>query len=545
MTLNTWAHRATIGGVETVVTEIHSAHGTAQPVGTCSLTIPLPLPAQVTDGASVVVELVKNGVDLAAPIFSGTFRALSENVSIDGNLATISCEGNGYRLAYALEKDIVYAGGARRSPQTLFSSSKHIGTQSVAWYDHPAPTASTYTITDTPVVDSNFVWMAGQLHGTNSYDTDIGDLKITDWSRIEVWQAGEKIGYGNFPESSENWSGMDDYTDPDNWTAFEMFISCPIVAADGALTFKFVSGTKPGSTDRDEYEVDDVTWQTAGDVPIRALVRALCQRGGFGGTKRYIVHEVTDLDSHIVQLGGNGWVDAGQIRLTAADAPGDWITRVGGLFGFAGFDSPDGIWRFSPMRGRASDAAVVTFTEGLDCFTVSRSDDPSRLVNVVRIEGASGTKPNGKPFAYASETAPADIVAHPLIPNPPGKSYLRMSDALLISNARCADVREIQEANHAAATAELSWTCEPVSINPARVVKLTAPTVGFDDKLFLTSIAIDVDGSGYQASLTGWTGVDTLFGEIDDPDETELFDDWTDPRPTDEWQAYRPRGGVA
>lgn len=542
--VQTWTHRVTVGGVETTVLSLHTSHGTSQMVGTCDLSLAMPLPAQVIDGAAVVVTLIRDGVTLAAPIFSGDFRAPSENVSTSGRIATLHCEGHGYRMTYALEKDVSFAGGARRAPQTLFSTARHIGNQTVAWYDHPAPNASTYSITDTPLVDSTFVWMAGRLHGTNSYDVSVGDLKTTNWSRIEVWQAGVRIGYANLPVDNEDWSGMPDYTDPANWNDFELFIACPIVAANGDLTFKFVSGRKPGTSDLDEYEVDDVTWQTASDLPIRGLVRALAKRQGFGGTKRYIVHEVTDRDGTIVQLGGNGYVDAGQIRLVKSDSPGSWITKVGALFGFVGFDGPDGIWRFSPLRGKATDPAVASFTEGVDCFAVSRSDDPARLVNVVRIEGASGADPSGKQFAYSSQTLAVDVVPNALIPTPPGKAFLRVSDTLLTSHDLCVDVREIQEANHAAGAASLSWDCVPFSINPGRVVHLSAPSVGFNDKLFLTDISIDVDSSGYRAKLTGWTGVDTVFGEIDDPDETEEFDPPTDPRPSNEWSAFSPKGGV-
>src|SRR4029079_13814976 len=112
--------------------------GTKQPVGTCSLTLPLPLPPQVQDGAAVVVEFQQDGSWWADPVFSGTFRNPALNLTTQGATATLTCEGSLYRMTYPLEQDIAYAGGAKSAPVALSLGAAgtylHLGTQVITWY---------------------------------------------------------------------------------------------------------------------------------------------------------------------------------------------------------------------------------------------------------------------------------------------------------------------------------------------------------------------------------------------------------------------------
>ena len=543
--MTAWALRVTFDGTEVAALEAHTSHGVDQFVGSATISLTLPLPAAVVNGAAVVIDALADGVELSQPLFSGIYRALDRNLSVNGNIATLKCEGHGYRATYSLEKDVVFAGGARTTPGTLLAGPTHVGDDTITWYADDIPDSMTVSVDVTPGADSTFVWVAGKVHGSNSYDTDIGDKKITSWSRIEVWQDGAILGFAHLPVSSEQWADELDYTDINNWDDFEVFIACDIVLADGDVTFKFVSGRKPGSTARDEYEVRDVTWQTAGDLPVRAIVRGLMRRCGFDGTPPMSVYQVTELGGNLIRLGGNGLVDAGQVRIDRNDTPKAFIERLGQLFGYRGFDCPDGRWRFVPIRGEPPDANIAaTFVEGTSLRNASRSDDPGRLANVIRVEGASGSDQDGKAFAFASQTADVDIPTYDEIPDPPGIAFKRYADTILTSDELCDIVREIQEANNDKSAVTITWETWPRAINPGRVVEVTADTIGFDGRLFLTSIRHDLTPSGFTATLTGWAGAATPFSETEDPDEAEVDALPSDPRPAAEWTPYRLLAGV-
>src|SRR5207237_5996087 len=121
-----------------------------------------------------------------------------------------------------------------------------------------------------PTTDSNFLWIAGRLHGTNDYDASVGSKTIKDHSKVVVLQGGVELGRAFFPVSSANWSSMNDYTNDSCWSDFSIFVACDpgITAAGGNVTIRFHSGRKPGSTDYDEYEVKAVTYQTAGKTSV-------------------------------------------------------------------------------------------------------------------------------------------------------------------------------------------------------------------------------------------------------------------------------------
>lgn len=543
--VHAWTRSVLIAGIETPCLRVTTSHAVAQPVGTCSIEIPLPLPAHVVPGSSIQVTVSMDGVPLAKPLFTGTFRDPDKNYSTSGAIATLLCEGPNYKLTYPFETDVVYAGGAKDSPLTLSLGSTylHLGTQTIAWYGNTAPHgAPDVDKTFTPAVDSSFLWIAGRLHGTNSYDASIGDKTIKDHSKIIVRQDGVELGRAFFPTSSEDWSSMHDYTNDSFWSDFELFIACdpPISASGGSVTVRFHSGHKPGSADYDEYEVKAVTYQTAGKTTARNIVRGLYKRAGFAAGS-YSVNEVTDLGGAIIWLGGNGKVDAGQVRMAARDTPLAFINRLVGMYGFSVFDCGDGIPRCLPVRGVPAGTPVATFAEGVDCFSVRSRTDVSKVYNSVEVTGASGTDADRKKFAYTYQTASPP--SNPAIPNPPGVHVLPVSSSLLSSTSRCQRVGEVQEANNTDQTF-VDWETWPHAIDPARVVRVTAPTVGLSGLLFVTSIRHDLSAQGFRCSLSGWAGVATSFTEIADPNESENDAVPTAPRPSTEWRAYLPKASV-
>lgn len=546
--VHAWDFRCTVAGTETDVARVSVSHAIDQPIGTASLDLPLPLPSWVDAGADVVVTATIDGLPLAAPLFVGTYRDPDRNYTATDKGATLLCQGPCYKMGYPFDKDVVFAGGARATPITLSLGATylHLGTRTVSWYADTSPDGTTIDRTFTPAIDSNFLWIAGRLHGTNSYDASTGDDTIKDHSRIEIRQGGQELGRAFFPESSEQWSSTLDYTNDANWTDFEVFIACdpPIDAAGGAVTVRFHAGHKPGSSDYDEFEVKAVTYQTAGKTSVRNIVRGLFSRAGFHGNSKS-VNEVTDMDGITVYLGGNGKVEAGQIVMSETDTPISFANRVANLFGFWVFDAPDGIPRCRPVRGVPSGTPSATFVEGVSGFSFRSRTDASRVFNKVIVEGASGTDANRKQFAYRYETASPPT--NGFIPSPPGVNTLRLATTLLTSNGRCEQVGEIAESSNSDQTF-VEWESWPHALPPAAAVRVTAPTVGIDALVFLTAVRHDLSAQGFRSSYTGWKGVAASFNEIDDPDPTEVDREPTDPRPRTrphmEWRPYVPLASV-
>jgi hypothetical protein len=539
--------RVTFNGATVSALSARTSHGVDQPIATATIDIPLSALDSIPTNADVVVlASLDGGSSWLDPLFTGRYRTPDRSASVSGNLATLLCEGRAYRASYPLNEDIAFTGGAKATPDNLQTAALHVGNDTISWYADSSPNGTTVNLTETPAVDASFVWVAGRLHGTNSYPTSLEDRKIKQWSRIELWQDGAKLGYANFPENSERYNEEDptDFDDDENWADFELFITAAIVAADGDLTFKLISGTKPGSGLRDEYEVKNVTWQTAGTNTVREIIRGLLAETGLS-TNQYSVKNITDLDGNTMRLGGNGLVDAGQVIIRATESPLSFITRVAELFGYRVFDCPDGVIRCVPVRGAPTGSSSATFVDGTNIVSIRRWVDARNVANAVRVDGASGTDQDRKRFAYASQTADEDVEPSDLIPDPPGVSLLRISDSLLTSNSLCGDVRRIAEINHAEAAVNLEWQTWPVALRPGQIVTVTSPSANYDGKVWLMSIEHDLSVNGFRTRMTGWAGGSETFdgdSSLTDPNPSETPILPGTPRPTDEWFAYKPKG---
>jgi hypothetical protein len=536
-----WTMTVTFDGVAIDCLSARPGHGVDRGKATAIIETTKTIADTLTDGAAVVITVTLNG---GTPLtrFTGVYRNPERNCSTSGQLATLTCEGTSYVLGYPIEKDIAFTGGAKTAPDNLQTSPMHIGNDTISWYADTSPNGTTVNLTETPAVNSSFVWIEGRLHGTNSYPTSLDDKKIKDWSRIEVWQDGDKLGYANFPENGEQFSSELDYTNDANWSDFELMITADIVAADGDLTFKFISGTRPGGSLKDEYEVKSVTWQTAGKNSVREILRGMFKR--VLGPSKYRVVNVTDLDGNTMYLGGNGLADAGQVRVARTETPLAFMTRIAGLFGYKVFDCPDGIIRVVPIRGVPNSTPIATFAEGTNILSARRTYEIRDVYNSVRVEGWSGTDQNRKRVAYSSQTATVDIEPSTVIPDPPGIALLRISDSLLTSNSLCADVRRIAEINHAEAAVLIEWDTWPHNVRAGQVVTVNASSVGFSGDVFLMDVTDDLSTGGFRTHMIGWAGGAVPFdgdADADDPDPDEVDTEPTDPRPVDEWLAYRPK----
>ena len=542
------AHRVTIDGVtfdDQTILEVHSSHGIRQPIATCDLVVETATLASIANLAPVVVEISMDGTTWHTD-FTGVVRMPEPSSTAAGDVATVHCVGTNYKLAYEIGTDVIYAGGAKTGPTTIQSAPVHIGGATIGWYADTTPAGLTYDITYTPVVESHFFWFSLRLHGTNSYPDSIGSKKIRDWSRIVVLRESDEreLGYANLPTNTERYTDELDYTDLANWSdVVNVFVGAHVQLSDGDILIRFESGTKPGSDERDDYEVRAVTLQTAGRQSVRKIVRGLKRKVGI---TRYDVAEIEDLDGDNVSLGGNGLVGNGVVTVGAREQPVAFISRTLDLFGYYDFDCPDGTPRTRPVRGVPSGAVAESFDQDTNAFDARWSRDPLGVYNKVKVTGASGNDTDGDRFVYEYVTDDGDVESNDFIPTPPGVHQLDISNGLLVSNDMCEQVGTIAEVNRTDPR-EIEWTTWPHALKPSDVVAVDFDAVSFTGNVFLTSIRTDIDGSGYRQSLTGWVGTAHPFGDDPDdpdPDEDDADNEPIDPRDGDEWFAYKPNASV-
>jgi hypothetical protein len=502
-----------IGGIATSVHEAHTAHGVDEPVGTVTLVLSLPLPAHVVEGA--VCEVIVDNGDRSARIFQGALRMHDRRFSDDGAEVTITADGWGYLLAFKGEDDVAFSGGAPLTPISIYSAPLHVGDETLAHYADDAPNGTTVTITGISSERSNFVTIAGRHHGSNSTKND-DELDMVTSSRIEIWQGGHSRGSAPLPVSDEKWvENEPDDEDPEpqidftldaEWENFSVVVPVKVLA-EGTCDVKFVSGTISDGQ-RDEFEVKQVTALMAVPINPHEVVRGLArQRGFMGGLGPSYAGELfVDVAGEEIFIGGNGYVDDGQIRIEKDESWLDRCTELSTLFGYRSFDCPDGKFRTRKYRGLPDKKPSTDFTEGVDAFDIGYVRDTRPILTYIEVTGASGTDSFGQPFAYRSV---ADVIpAHPLIPNPPGVAFTQISSEYLVSNDLCEQVREIAEIDFGDVYQEYSWSsyCHPW-VHPGMVATLTFPTMGIiDTDVWIKSVSTDISDDGIWSTYTGWIG---------------------------------------
>ena len=100
--------RVWIAGVPTDCWEAHASHSVDQPIGTCTLVLPAPLPAHVAYNAKVLVQAGYPGA--VRTIFSGRIPAHEAAIDERGKTARVSCAGWASLLAYPDYADLRFDG---------------------------------------------------------------------------------------------------------------------------------------------------------------------------------------------------------------------------------------------------------------------------------------------------------------------------------------------------------------------------------------------------------------------------------------------------
>jgi hypothetical protein len=538
--------RVFIGGIETPVLEARTSHGLDQ-IGQGEVVVPCPLAAHIAPGALMTIEMRE---DTTAPWymkFEGIIRQDGQSFDDDGSWATITGAGWLHMLDIAQFEDVVYAGGARTTPSMIRSSALHLGPDVVSYYAQSTPEGFSKDFTFTPLVDSTFVIVMGECHGCNSYTVQF-DGEISSFSRVEIWQKGKLKGYGNLPEQQEPTNDPPDNpapnyaTTPSEWDDFELIIGAKIVV-NHPVTIRFTSGRRPGSSARDNYEVRLVEYLTSGTVTAREVIRGLFRKRGF-----YIrgipvrVDPMLSVGRYEIELGGNGLVDNGQVRINAGESFFSYGVSLCNLFGYHMFDRPIGESRVSAVRGTPDPERTLaaTFTEGVNCLSVNRDRDVDDVKTYWRVIGASTTNQDGDKIQYMSLPDPAEVPLSPYVPDPPAFSEGNISDDLLVSDTLCLYVRHIQEISTRDPSQNLTWeSWGGLGVEPAEVAHLTCPRIGYDGRLFITHVEHTWDDDGLWGRFTGWSGSGWPLGEAED-DGTGTIEPGA-PIPTKQWLSYPPR----
>lgn len=474
-------------------------------IATADLSMPFPAGAEITEGATVTIDAAADTNDAERRVFSGRIASIGTGLSDAGMTTHLQCVGHAWALSLPLEQDIAFAGGAPIDARLLSSSVLHIGNTTISWYADSSPDGLSVDLTFSPRVDARFVRVTGIQHGANSYQEE-PDRDISDFSRIEVWQEGRRRGYANLPSSGERWRDQLDYTDVANWTAFDLTIGASINDDAGDVTIRFVSGRKPGSNERDDYEVTNVVYETAGRMSARQLVRSVLRNRGYGATHNgvsYRVHEITDIHDDVVELGGNGLVNNGRITLTEKTQPWSWLVQSASLWGYALVDGPDAL-DVLPVRGDpGSRTPQATFVVGDNLFSIQRSRDTSAVKNDWRVYGASGSDEQGEPFRYQSFSDPDAITRPAWLPNPPGTLPAELRSDLLVSDKLARSVRQVQEIENEAIPLAFELEVPPSpKVKPGRAVWVTAPDEHVDRLMWVTAVRHDWDTGGFWTALS-------------------------------------------
>lgn len=173
-----------IGGIVTDCLDVTTRHDVDAPIGTCSLSLKLPLPEHVTFGASVEVQAGYPGA--VHTLFRGAVASRRQSISRQGRTAQITATSHAVRLAREDLSDVVFNGPitlkalfeglAARRGVTLYRSDETTapdGVTPITFGNSLLANGQTVRIRrKTPTLD--FLTRAARLVGYRVFDTPQG-----------------------------------------------------------------------------------------------------------------------------------------------------------------------------------------------------------------------------------------------------------------------------------------------------------------------------------------------------------------------------------
>lgn len=288
---------------------------------------------------------------------------------------------------------------------------------------------------------------------------------------------------------------------------------------------------------------DDITFE--GNTRLYDIVRSLCTMRGlpmFGGELITYPNSATE-----VRLGGVSHVDEGKIIIPRRTSPLRWIVQKLQLFGYRGFDRPDGMFWWQRVNGKPTGSPVETFTQGLNLFSLGRNDDISGMVTWWDVEGANWTDDDGIAVKIRSfpGTVPPDSGG---FVTPPGYVRQPLSDPALVTQALADAARNAHELDTGGPQEDDTWRyIGNTTIQPGHTVAITSGLMEMSAaKRWVMNVDHSSSGRGIRTTWRGWTGVGNALVAGNDETRIRVF---TEPRHIgDEYVAWygqqAPQGKV-
>lgn len=245
---------------------------------------------------------------------------------------------------------------------------------------------------------------------------------------------------------------------------------------------------------------DDVVF--AGPVAADAVFVALCQ---LVGVLSFIAESAIVPDGSPLMLGGNNAVDDGAVTIKANQSPLSQFSRWVEPYRYFVTDYPNGTVVFHRVLGTPSGTPVVTFTQGLHLGTARRGYDVREIVNVWDVNGVTYEDEFGGRVPTRSIADPDTVAPHDEIRG--GYRYREVRNSDIVRQDQADAIRQCLEIEASAASAPVRWESVAVpGVNPGDVVAVESSTVEASGSLWLMSVEVDNDNSGYTAAWEGSAG---------------------------------------
>lgn len=246
----------------------------------------------------------------------------------------------------------------------------------------------------------------------------------------------------------------------------------------------------------------DLVWR--GETFLRDIFLALCRRRRI---RQYRADHVTYPDgSPNVKLGGNRFVDGGDVILRKRTAPHAWLAQKAALFGYRLFETPAGPVVLQRISGKPPVPGDLPFSEGLSFYDIGRSESNTSMVTWWTVLGARYTGEDGVQVQVRS--SPRSVPPSPEL-DPPGYRADELSDAALVTQEQADGVRNVLEIDRSEPYEIESWTVPgSPELQPGDIVRLGSPSVGIgpSSRRWLIGVHHTFADEGFYSTLDGWAG---------------------------------------
>lgn len=224
-------------------------------------------------------------------------------------------------------------------------------------------------------------------------------------------------------------------------------------------------------------------WQ--GPIALKEIVRSI-----FHARKvpYSLVDDIVDDGGAPIMLGTDPLINEGIVEISDTTGLQTWMTQVLGLFSYGIFDQPDGTVRVTRISGQPNATPVMTVTEGQrPSLSFGRRWTTDGMVTYPDVKGATYTDADGVQQQIRSfpETVELNTILRPL-----GFRKGDTSNSAIDTVALADLVRNEIERNKSELITGVSWKTELAPhIQIGDVVRVTSPSVGADEDVWVTGIA--------------------------------------------------------